>query len=86
MVNEREPDFMRELSEDEDHLRTQLLNKYKRCLDTAGGCAFKSTICMLSRHHDRELFYNKWHKRWLVFADKYIAELKDSQRGCKFRV
>lgn len=52
--------------------------KYKRCLDKASSCSDKASAeyaasyvsCDEYYYHHAE-FWNKWHKRWLEFAEKF---------------
>lgn len=67
--------FDKELDKLKDKLRYQ---KYKRCLDKASSCSDKASAeyaasyvsCDEYYYHHAE-FWNKWHKRWLEFAEKF---------------
>lgn len=63
-------EFIDELSEDEEKLRKQLKHqKYKRCLAMAKLCHWKMGVFIYKK--EKNDFYYRWHKRWLVLADKF---------------
>lgn len=68
LIRDQEKIFNRAFYSEEKEIRHQ---KYKRCLAMAEWCDAEADVADADGDYDDMRWYQKWHTRWLEYAEKF---------------